>query len=298
MPRTLSAGLSKLRGVKQDGKDFPVDVSLSLLASGNEAWVAVAIRDVTERELSHRVILRTQRLESIGTLAGGIAHDLNNTLVPIVAMTKLGLKRAGDDAQLRQYFTLIQDAGVRARDLVKRVLAFSRKDKVEQREFDMAEVVCEALAMLRATTPATITLTSDIRPVPTFLGDPTQIHQVVVNLVTNAVQAIGAGGGTISVALAPVADAAERQTQAIRLVVSDTGVGMDDAIAQRIFEPFFTTKGVGEGTGLGLSVVHGIVTSHGGTIRVESSPGHGSRFIVELPMMAAEQAAMDTRIPA
>ncbi len=286
------------RVVNSEGRASRDPKGVVTRVTGTARDVTEARRIEAERQQLEYQLRHSQKLEALGTLAGGIAHDLNNTLVPIVAMTKLGLKRSGDDAQLRQYFTLIQDAGVRARDLVKRVLAFSRKDKVEQREFNMADVVAEALAMLRATTPATITLTSDIRPVPTFLGDPTQIHQVVVNLVTNAMQAIGAGAGTISVTLSPVADAAERQTQAIRLVVSDTGIGMDDATAQRIFEPFFTTKGVGEGTGLGLSVVHGIVTSHGGTIRVESHPGHGSRFIVELPMMAAEQAAMDTRIPA
>jgi PAS domain S-box-containing protein len=266
--------------------------------TGTARDVTEARRFEAERQNLETQLRHSQKLEALGTLAGGIAHDLNNTLVPIVAMTKLGLKRAGDDAQLRQYFGMIHDAGIRARDLVKRVLAFSRKGGVEQREFSVADVVAEALAMLRATTPSTISVTSDIRPVPTFLGDPTQIHQVVVNLVTNAVQAIGAGAGTVSVTLSPVLDAARQKPPGIRLVVSDSGVGMDEATAQRIFEPFFTTKGVGEGTGLGLSMVHGIVTGHNGTIRVESRPGHGTRFIVDLPVATADQAATDTRIPA
>ena len=162
----------------------------------------------------------------------------------------------------------------------------------------MAGVVREALAMLRATTPSTISLASDIRPVPGFVGDPTQIHQIVVNLVTNAVQAIGNAAGTVSVTLSAVVEGPGRKPTSIRLVVSDTGCGMDDATAQRIFEPFFTTKGVGEGTGLGLSVVHGIVTAQGGTIKIESRPGQGSRFVVELPMASEIEVPFAEKIPA
>jgi PAS domain S-box-containing protein len=286
------------RVINSEGRASRDSKGVVTRVTGTARDVTGARRIEAERRNLETQLRHSQKLEALGTLAGGIAHDLNNTLVPIVAMTKLGMKRAGDDALLRQYFGMIQDAGIRARDLVKRVLAFSRKDRAEQREFSVADVVTEALAMLRATTPSTISVTSDIRPVPTFLGDPTQIHQVVVNLMTNAVQAIGAGAGTVSVTLSPVIDAARQKPPGIRLVVSDTGVGMDEATAQRIFEPFFTTKGVGEGTGLGLSVVHGIVTGHSGTIRVESRPGHGARFIVDLPVVTAEQAALDTRIPA
>ena len=250
-------------------------------------------RQELERQLRH-----SQKLEALGTLAGGIAHDLNNTLVPVVAITKLALKRAGEDAQMKQYLGLIKDAGDRARDLVKRVLAFSRNDRAEKREFSIADVVCEALAMLRATLPSTIALVSDIRPVPTFVGDPSQIHQIVVNLVTNAMHAIGGNTGTISVSLTPMIDPARQKPATIRLVVSDTGCGMDEATARRIFEPFFTTKGVGEGTGLGLSVVHGIITGHGGTIRVESRPGHGARFIIDLPTASDERIPFVAKAPA
>ena len=274
-------------------------------ASGTVARVTGTARDVTElrradaqrQELEHQ-LRHSQKLEALGTLAGGIAHDLNNTLVPVVAMASLGLKRAGDDPKMRQYLELIKDAGNRARDLVKRVLAFSRKDRAERQEFSMAGVVREALAMLRATTPSTISLASDIRPVPGFVGDPTQIHQIVVNLVTNAVQAIGNAAGTVSVTLSAVVEGPGRKPTSIRLVVSDTGCGMDDATAQRIFEPFFTTKGVGEGTGLGLSVVHGIVTAQGGTIKIESRPGQGSRFVVELPMASEIEVPFAEKIPA
>ncbi|HUN46161.1 MAG TPA: ATP-binding protein [Stellaceae bacterium] len=258
-----------------------------------EARRTEAAREELEHQLRH-----SQKLEALGTLAGGIAHDLNNTLVPVVAMTKLAMKRAGGDKQMLQCLGMIHDAGNRARDLVKRVLAFSRKDRAERQEFDIANVVCEALGMLRATVPTTISLVSDIRPVPNFVGDSTQIHQVVINLVTNAMQAIGPEPGTVSVSLNTVKDPARRRPTTIRLMVSDSGCGMDEATARRIFEPFFTTKGVGEGTGLGLSVVHGIVTNHGGAIRVESRPGQGARFIIDLPTVAEQELSLPAKIPA
>ena len=240
----------------------------------------------TQRRLLEDQLHHSQKLEALGTLAGGIAHDLNNTLVPVIAMAKLGLKRADQAGPARQYFELIHQAGGRARDLVKQVLAFSRKDTADRQRFHVHEVVEEALAMLRPTVPATITLSRSIDPVPTIIGDPTQLHQVVVNLVTNAVHAIGMQLGTVTVAVAALPGI-------VRLSVRDSGCGMDEATQKRIFDPFFTTKSVGEGSGLGLSVVHGIVVGHGGTIYVESRPGHGACFIIDLP--SAEDRMSDDR---
>jgi PAS domain S-box-containing protein len=255
--------------------------------------VAGTLRDVTElrrAEEAHRdlelQLQHSQKLEALGTLAGGIAHDLNNILVPVMALSKLGLKNSVDGSRSRQNFDTIYQASLRARDLVKRILAFSRKERTEQQEFELAPVIADAVAMLRHSVPSTISLVSDLRPVPAIVGDPTQIHQVVVNLVTNAVHAIGPQPGCINVRLGT-----NRTSRRIRLSVSDTGCGMDDATRSRIFEPFFTTKPVGEGTGLGLSVVHGIVERHRGRIEVDSVPGKGTTFTIQLSGMTDAEAA-------
>jgi signal transduction histidine kinase len=183
-----------------------------------------------------------------------------------------------------QSFELIHQAGLRARDLVKQVLAFSRKESQDRTLFRVDEVVDEALAMLRPTIPATIAIERKIDPVPPILGDPSQLHQVIVNLLTNAVHAVGLQLGTITVGVSAFQETRSGQRGFVRLSVRDTGCGMDEALQKRIFDPFFTTKAVGEGSGLGLSVVHGIVIGHGGQIRVESRPDQGARFVVDLPL--------------
>jgi len=156
-------------------------------------------------------------------------------------------------------------------------------------EVDLAAILREALSMLRASVPATIRIVEEIQAVPAIYGDPGQLHQVIINLVTNAAQAIGGSNGTIALALKPAASPEEGQPDVL-LEVADDGCGMEEAVRSRIFDPFFTTKPVGEGTGLGLSVVHGIVTAHGGAIEVLSRVGEGSRFCVRLPSLVAAVA--------
>ena len=249
-----------------------------------------AARRELEQQLQH-----SQKLEALGVLAGGIAHDLNNTLVPIFVTAKLGIKHAAEDGRMRQRFELIYDAGVRARDLIKRILAFSRKDTIHRQGFRLDRILSDDLEMLRHSISTTIAIEADIQPVPEIFGDPDQMRQVVVNLVNNAVHAIGGDLGTVAVSLIPVAEGAADEKPIIRLMVRDTGCGMDEATKRRIFEPFFTTKPVGEGTGLGLSMVHGIVTSLSGTIRVESEPGKGTCFTIELPPMTAPAECVPAR---
>ena len=179
-------------------------------------------------------------------------------------------------------------ASERARDLVKQILTFSRKQDLARRELDLAVVTREAPRMLRASLPATIQVVEQISEVPPVFGDPGGLHQVVVNLVSNAAQAIGGGVGRITVGILGTSEPLssphrDRAGPAVCLSVADTGCGIDEAILDRIFEPFFTTKDVGDGTGLGLSVVHGIVTGHGGNITVESGLGQGTRFNNYLP---------------
>jgi signal transduction histidine kinase len=207
-------------------------------------------------------------------------------LVPVVALTKMVLRRLAEGSRERANLETVVQASERARDLVKQILAFSRKQELRRESFDLGAVAGEALSMLRASIPTSIRLDQSIAATPLIQGDPGQLHQVIVNLVTNAAQAIDAAHGTIAVGL-------RTDGASIRLSVADTGCGMDETVRARIFEPFFTTKAVGQGTGLGLAVVHGIVAGHGGCIAVESAPGRGTRIDIVLPIAPAELDAAD-----
>jgi PAS domain S-box-containing protein len=254
---------------------------------------AQRVAERRERELE-RQLLHSHKLEALGTLASGIAHDLNNTLVPIMALSKLTARHFEKGSQVRANLETIYEASEKARDLVKRVVAFTRKEVSEKVDTDIGETVAEALKLLRATIPSSIALDVHLAPVPAIPADASQIHQAVTNLVTNAFHAIGGEIGTIGVSLDVVS--AESGRSEICLSVSDTGAGMDEATQQRIFEPFFTTKPVGQGTGLGLSIVHGIVAAHGGRIEVKSAPGKGTRFDLYFPVPAG--AAVTSSRPA
>jgi signal transduction histidine kinase len=241
--------------------------------------------EIESRREAEVALLHSQRLESLGTLAGGVAHELNNALVPVIALTQIMARKAPEQGRDRANLDIVLRGAERARDLVTQILAFSRKEGPRREQVDLHVVLLEALRMLRASVPTSIRFEEDLARTPRIDGDPGQLHQVVVNLVTNAAQAIGDVPGKITVELRVQAEGRQ-----IRLSVADTGIGMDDATRARIFEPFFTTKGVGEGTGLGLSVVHGIVTSHSGSIGVESAPGRGARFDVLFPVPQAGAA--------
>ncbi len=256
---------------------------------GTPTHVSIAMMDITDKEVSYQrqIELETQlrhseKLTALGTLAGGIAHDINNTLVPIQALSKLVMKEFPPDAPAHGDLETIYQASIQARDLVRQILAFSRKEALLNEPTDIATRVQEALQMLRASVPSTIEIVERVATVPPILADGTQLHQVIVNLVANAAHAIGSECGRVTVSLDEI-PGEPGTPHMIRLGIADNGCGMSPEIMQRMFEPFFTTKSVGEGTGLGLSVVHGIVTSHGGTIDVRSSPGEGSEFIILLP---------------
>jgi PAS domain S-box-containing protein len=250
-------------------------------------WTDVtAVKETENRRVQlEQQLHHSQRLEALGQLAGGVAHEINNALVPVVALTKIVAAKLPQESRERRNLDTVLIGAERSRDLVKQILAFSRKEQ-EQRQrgsVDVAAVLRDALQLLHATVPTSIRLEEDIAAAPTVIGDASQLHQVIVNLVTNAAHAIGEAHGTISVGLRTDADG-----EALRLSVADTGCGMDEATKARIFEPFFTTKEVGKGTGLGLAVVHGIIKDHGGRIEVESAPGRGTRFDIILPAQGAE----------
>jgi signal transduction histidine kinase len=265
---------------------------------GNPVRRIGTIRDVTETRMAEerqreleRQLLHSQKLDALGTLAGGIAHDLNNTLMPILALSKLLMQQTPEGSSERKDLETVVQASRHGRDLVRRILAFSRDQEVLKTRVNLAASTCQALQMLRPTVPTTILINEEIEEVPFILADAGQLQQVVVNLITNARQAIGDDLGTITIGVSPPSRRSNRRYGGdfVRLRVADTGSGMDAETKDRVFEPFFTTKKVGEGTGLGLSVVHGIIADHGGQIEVSSRVGKGTEFIIFLPV--AESAA-------
>lgn len=268
---------------------LPGDCRVGLWTDVSALKRAEADRRALERQMHH-----SQRLEALGTLAGGVAHEINNALVPVIALTKIVAAKLPEGSREQRNLGTALLGAERSRDLLKQILAFSRRDVEERRResTDVGAVLDEALRLMRATLPANIRVEVEPAPAPAVIGDPGQLHQVIINLMTNAAQAIGRRPGRIAVRLRPDADGAH-----LRLSVADTGCGMDEATLARIFEPFFTTKQVGEGTGLGLSVAHGIVKDHGGCIEVTSTVGCGTCFDVVLPIPAAETGLMLVDVP-
>ena len=233
-----------------------------------------------------------QKMEAIGTLAGGIAHDFNNILAAIIGYTIMARKRLAEGSREKDQLGEVLHATSRAKELVGQILAFSRKTETEYKRLEIQSVVLEALKLLRATIPATIEIRENIDgSCPAVMADATEIHQVMMNLCTNASHAIGNGVGRLEISLRQTTvDASFAEANGLKhpglhvvLEVADSGHGMDEETKKRIFDPFFTTKGVGEGTGMGLSAVHGIVTRGGGAILVESELGRGTTFQVFFP---------------
>jgi len=279
---------------KKSGRSIEGEVTISPVRNtfGQISnYVAVA-RDVTGEMRLERQLRQAQKLEGIGTLAGGIAHDFNNILAVILGNAELAQMDLTENNRYHQYLEEIREAGLRGKNLVEQILTFSRQVETRRSPVEVAPIVLEGLRFLRSTIPTTITIEERIdRQAGPVLADPAQIHQLIVNLCTNAYQAMQEMGGTLTVSLSRVhldAETASRSAdlhegEYLKLVVSDTGEGMDRGTLERIFEPFFTTKDKARGTGLGLATVHGIVMHLGGAIFVDSEPHKGSTFTVFLP---------------
>jgi len=266
-----------------------------------EAANRALIDDIEERERAARERVRledklrqAQKMEAIGTLAGGIAHDFNNILAGIIGFAELGLTDVSDPLSADQHFREILKASGRAKDLVRQILAFSRQREQDRKPIELGEAVKEALKLLRATLPVSIEIVTRIEEsTPTVLADSTQVHQIVTNLVTNAWHAIGNKSGVITVQLGNFlvdedfahANPDLRPGRYVRLSISDNGSGIPPEMLGRIFEPFFTTKGPDEGTGLGLSVVHGLMKSFDGSITVYSAAGEGTTLNLYFPAL-------------
>lgn len=245
-----------------------------------------------EKAELQRQVMQMQRLEAAGTLAWGVAHDLNNLLLPIATMTDELLANLPEGMPEREYVQLIRSAGTRAGAMVRRLLTFARDDPPQVEPLDLAAFVADALPLLRVGVRGDVSLRHDLQPVPTVRADEAQLHQVLVNLVTNAIQAVAGKGGEVAVEVAPSPCDGDGAAPGARLSVIDSGPGMDAETRRRAFEPFFTTKPVDRGTGLGLAVVQGIVAMHGGTIGLHSAPGLGTRIDIDFP--AAPAAAPGT----
>jgi PAS domain S-box-containing protein len=262
--------------------------------SGNiESFLEVA-RDITEELRIQSRLAQSQKMESLGTIAGGIAHDFNNILSAIFAYTEFSLEVPGNPPETQKNLNSLLTAAERARDLVSQILTFSRKTAQELRPLTPKLIVKEAAKMLRSTIPAEIELKTSIVSDAMVMADPVQIHQIVVNICTNAVHAIKPNSGNIEIVLEDMvvdemfahSHPGIKPGNHILLKISDSGKGMEKEILDRIFEPFFTTKPAGEGTGMGLSVVHGLVKKLGGIITVYSRVGEGTAFNIIIPAIA------------
>jgi PAS domain S-box-containing protein len=258
---------------------------------GSTIDITVQKQSQIDKERLEMQLRQSQKMEAVGTLAGGIAHDFNNILGAILGYGELAAQHAGNDTTLKRYLDNVMHATERARKLVQRILGFSRSGLGNQIRFSVQAVVAETLELLEASLPAGIVLDSRLEASHAAVtGDPTELHQVTMNLCTNAVQAMDQGG-TLSVVLQRselrearvLARGALAPGPYVQLTVEDTGSGIAPEILERIFDPFFTTKGVGQGTGLGLSLVHGIVNDLDGAIDITSTMGRGTRFDIWLP---------------
>lgn len=276
---------------------------------GSVVYIAVQGHDISKMKQAeeNRLNLETQlrqaqKMEALGTLAGGIAHDFNNILSVIIGYTDMGLRKVEEDSFTHRAFSKISTAAGKAKELVRQILGFSRQTELKQTTISPSTITQEAINFLRASIPATIKIRSDIdKKCGAIMADPTQFHQILMNLSTNAYHAMEYQDGILEISLKEkqVTSSKPLEHQAMepgiyaRLSVKDNGSGIDEETLEKIFDPYFTTKDIGKGTGMGLSIVHGIVKSNNGHITVKSQPGQGTVFKIYFPIIkkAAERRA-------
>ena len=284
----------RLTRKKKDGSLYQIEGSIVPIKdeTGSITSYAAVTRDITERLLLQEELQQSQKMEAMGALAGGIAHDFNNILAAIMGNAELALEDIPADSPIHRNLEGVLKAGMRGRDLVKQILAFTRKTRTEKRRVPLAPLVKETHDLLRASIPATIDMSLSVNAVSDSVeADPVQIQQVLLNLATNAADAIGGAGGKMETRLFNASFGADDKLpdksmspgDYVVLAVSDTGCGMTEQVKKRVFEPFFSTKKPGRGTGMGLAVVYGIVKDSSGFITISSKPGDGSTFTVYFP---------------
>lgn len=289
----LQAGTSQTIGAsrevdgrKKDGSKFPAELTITEFSRDDERHFTWVLRDITYRRQLEEQFRQSQKMEAVGRLAGGVAHDFNNLLTVINGYSDLLLKQKHETDPAIEMLSEIRDAGERAARLTHQLLAFSRKSLVQPKLVDLNELVAESTKLLRRLIGEDITLEVVMEKSPLrVMIDPGQFEQVLMNLVVNSRDAMPSGGRlTIETSYEEIANVTEKSVkQYVSLRVTDTGIGIEEEVRDKIFEPFFTTKGVGQGTGLGLSVVHGVVQQAGGSVSIESSIGSGATFKILLP---------------
>ena len=278
-------------------RDFRSSLTPVRGVDGRTQFFVGISEDITDQLLMERRIRQVQKMEALGTLAGGIAHDFNNILYALMGYTKMALDDTEESGIVHVELEEIMTGLKRAADLVNQILSFSRQSKTERSELDLGLIVGETIGLVKATIPAGVILHTDLQPAAPIWANPTEVHQVLMNLITNALRAMP-DGGTLGICLNMVE--VSPQEVAVyglepgsysRLTISDTGIGMSEEVKERIFDPFFTTREVGQGTGMGLSVSHGIISDLGGKILVDSQPGEGTVFTVMVPGVEQSQGA-------
>jgi PAS domain S-box-containing protein len=306
MRKNKRAITSEIREVAKDGRKLWINLNLTprFDEKGNVIGILGIGEDITERKRLENQLRQDEKMKAIGTLAGGVAHDFNNILSAIIGYTEIAALQISEESKAKESLKEVLNAGRRARDLVKQILAFSRKGEQERIPMQIGPIVKEALKLLRSSLPTTIEIRQNIESDTGIVdADPTQIHQILMNLCANASHAMGEEGGILEVEIANVRLGSSDSELThfditpgnyLRLTVSDTGQGMPREVLERIFEPYYTTKERGEGNGLGLSVVHGIVKSYGGTVTAYSEPGKGSTFHVYLPVIEEKREVPET----
>lgn len=298
--------------LRKDRVAFPAEITSNLIEYDGSRYSITFVKDITEQKQAEKEARRleealnhAQKMEAIGTLAGGIAHDFNNILSAVIGFSELSLSATNPASLEHEYLQHVLKAGMRARDLVNQILTFCRKNEPELIPVRILPLVTESLKLLRSSLPSTIEMSVQINGnIDNVLADPTQIHQVVMNLCTNAAHAMAESGGLLTVSLEQIT-ILERDERIhpelvpgdyVKFCVEDTGAGIPHEILHKVFDPYFTTKEKGKGTGLGLSVVHGIVNRFGGVISVNSEPNRGTIFNVYLPTIG-EEAFSDGQAP-
>jgi signal transduction histidine kinase len=254
--------------------------------------IEIRKRNEIEKAKIESQLIQLQKMETIGTLAGGIAHDFNNILTPIIGYTEMAIEELPEESSLKDDIEQVHKAATRGRDLVQQILTFSRQVDIDKKPLRLHTVISEVISLMKVSFPSNIEIRQELDPdCGTVLADATQIHQVIMNLATNSYHAMKEKGGVLEVKLAAVnidldqikLSGKFKNSVYIKITVSDTGHGMSKQTVTRIFEPFFTMKEVGQGSGLGLSVVHGIITNNQGIIEVESEPDKGTTIMIYLP---------------
>ncbi len=290
---------------EHEGRLLSIQVAPVKDREGGVVRLAVLAQDISREIDLERRLQHAQRMEALGTLAGGIAHDFNNILSPILGYTEIAMEVIPSDSRAQRMLRHVLTAAGRARELVQHILSFSRRAETEKRPLQVQVVAKEALKLLRASIPSTISIRTEYNADSTaIMADAAEIHQIVMNLCTNAYYAMRDDGGTLFVGIDEVdledpfsvCGAKIPPGRHLRLRISDTGKGIEPDIANKVFEPYFTTKEKGEGTGMGLAMVHGIVTDHEGCIALNSEVGVGTTFDVYFPVLA-EPGQVQTEVP-